>query len=78
VVIRTETRRRLGQVTKQCPSAGATERVARLGRCAWGTFAPDITSRHTTARTMSVLLETSLGDITIDLLVDEAPKCCEK
>lgn len=27
---------------------------------------------------MSVLLETSLGDITIDLLVDEAPKCCEK
>ncbi|CAO2658012.1 Nn.00g072720.m01.CDS01 [Neocucurbitaria sp. VM-36] len=26
---------------------------------------------------MSVLLETSLGDITIDLLVDEAPKCCE-
>lgn len=29
-------------------------------------------------RTMSVLLETSLGDITIDLLVDDAPKCCEK
>lgn len=27
---------------------------------------------------MSVLLETSLGDITIDLLVDDAPKCCEK
>ncbi|KAF2471058.1 cyclophilin-like protein [Lindgomyces ingoldianus] len=26
---------------------------------------------------MSVLLETSVGDITIDLLVDEAPKCCE-
>ncbi|KAI5302302.1 hypothetical protein KEM56_000821 [Ascosphaera pollenicola] len=26
---------------------------------------------------MSVLLETSLGDIVIDLLVDEAPKCCE-
>ncbi|KAL6705954.1 Peptidyl-prolyl cis-trans isomerase-like 4 [Coniothyrium glycines] len=26
---------------------------------------------------MSVLLETSLGDITIDLLVDDAPKCCE-
>jgi len=28
--------------------------------------------------TMSVLLETSAGDITIDLLVKEAPKCCEK
>lgn len=27
---------------------------------------------------MSVLLETSLGDITIDLLVDDAPRCCEK
>ncbi|KAF2798978.1 cyclophilin-like protein [Melanomma pulvis-pyrius CBS 109.77] len=26
---------------------------------------------------MSVLLETSLGDITIDLRVDEAPRCCE-
>ncbi|KAF2868579.1 cyclophilin-like domain-containing protein [Massariosphaeria phaeospora] len=26
---------------------------------------------------MSVLLETSLGDLTIDLLVDDAPKCCE-
>ncbi|KAK5109415.1 Peptidyl-prolyl cis-trans isomerase cyp6 [Meristemomyces frigidus] len=26
---------------------------------------------------MSVLLETSAGDITIDLLVKEAPKCCE-
>jgi cyclophilin family peptidyl-prolyl cis-trans isomerase len=25
-----------------------------------------------------VLLETSAGDITIDLLVKEAPKCCEK
>ena len=27
---------------------------------------------------MSVLLETSAGDITIDLFVEEAPKCCEK
>lgn len=27
---------------------------------------------------MSVLLETSAGDITIDLYVDEAPKACEK
>jgi hypothetical protein len=27
---------------------------------------------------MSVLLETSAGDITIDLLVKDAPKCCEK
>ena len=27
---------------------------------------------------MSVLLETSLGEIVIDLLVDNAPKCCEK
>lgn len=26
---------------------------------------------------MSVLLETSLGDIVIDLLVDESPKACE-
>ncbi|KAK3723280.1 Peptidyl-prolyl cis-trans isomerase-like 4 [Vermiconidia calcicola] len=26
---------------------------------------------------MSVLLETSAGDITIDLFVDEAPRCCE-
>ena len=29
-------------------------------------------------RSMSVLLETSLGDIVIDLLVESAPKCCEK
>ncbi len=28
--------------------------------------------------TMSVLLETSQGDIVIDLLVDYAPKLCEK
>jgi peptidyl-prolyl cis-trans isomerase-like 4 len=34
--------------------------------------------RHDTTQTMSVLLETSLGDIIIDLLVDDAPKCCEK
>lgn len=27
---------------------------------------------------MSVLLETSSGDIVIDLLVDYAPKLCEK
>lgn len=27
---------------------------------------------------MSVLVETSLGDIVIDLLVDYAPKSCEK
>lgn len=27
---------------------------------------------------MSVLLETSLGDIVIDLRVDECPKICEK
>lgn len=27
---------------------------------------------------MSVLLETSAGDIVIDLLVDHAPKLCEK
>ena len=30
------------------------------------------------ARTMSVLLETSLGDITIDLLGEYAPKACTK
>ena len=29
-------------------------------------------------QSMSVLLETSLGDITIDLLVGEAPKSCQK
>lgn len=28
--------------------------------------------------TMSVLIETSLGELVIDLLIDEAPKCCEK
>jgi hypothetical protein len=27
---------------------------------------------------MSVLLETSLGDLVIDLLVDSSPKACEK
>ena len=27
---------------------------------------------------MSVILETSLGDLVIDLLVDDAPKSCEK
>jgi len=35
------------------------------------------TTPHT-LRIMSVLLETSAGDITIDLLVKDAPKCCEK
>ncbi len=35
------------------------------------------TTLHT-LRIMSVLLETSAGDITIDLLVNDAPKCCEK
>lgn len=33
-------------------------------------------SRPTPA--MSVLVETSVGDIVIDLLVDHAPKLCEK
>lgn len=28
--------------------------------------------------TMSALLETSLGDIVIDLLVDDSPRACEK
>lgn len=28
--------------------------------------------------TMSALLETSLGDVVIDLLVEESPKACEK
>lgn len=32
----------------------------------------------TASAKMSVLLETSAGDITIDLYVDEAPKACEK
>ena len=41
-------------------------------------FATNTRSRHNIAQTMSVLLETSLGDITIDLLVDDAPRCCEK
>ena len=27
---------------------------------------------------MSVLLETSVGDLVIDLLIDDAPKACEK
>ena len=27
---------------------------------------------------MSVILETSLGDLVVDLLVDNAPKLCEK
>ena len=34
--------------------------------------------RYRAVGIMSVLLETSLGDITIDLLVDDAPTCCEK
>ena len=29
-------------------------------------------------QTMSVLLETSLGDLVVDLLVDHAPRACEK
>jgi hypothetical protein len=28
--------------------------------------------------TMSVILETSVGDITVDLLVDDAPNACKK
>lgn len=27
---------------------------------------------------MSVILETSLGDLVVDLLVEDAPKSCEK
>lgn len=42
------------------------------------TFATSTRSPHNIPQAMSVLLETSLGDITIDLLVDDAPKCCEK
>lgn len=34
-------------------------------------------SYHATEN-MSVLLETSVGDIVIDLLVDFAPRACEK
>ena len=33
---------------------------------------------HARENVMSVLLETSAGDIVIDLLVDYAPKLCEK
>jgi hypothetical protein len=32
---------------------------------------------HDATQIMSVLLETSLGDIAIDLLVDDAPECCD-
>ena len=27
---------------------------------------------------MSVILETSVGDIVVDLLINDAPRCCEK
>jgi hypothetical protein len=50
---------------------------AQLLRALRATFATSIPP-PSTAAIMSVLLETSLGDITIDLLVDDAPKCCEK
>lgn len=33
---------------------------------------------NTTIQTMSVLLETSLGDIVIDLLTESSPRACEK
>ena len=42
------------------------------------TSAAFIVSRTEATSTMSVLLETSLGDIVIDLMVDYAPKACEK
>lgn len=38
----------------------------------------DVGGVFMTLGVMSVLLETSLGDIVLDLLVDEAPKACEK
>ena len=42
----------------------------RSRRVVWGLRPP--------TTTMSVLLETSLGDLVIDLLVDASPKACEK
>jgi hypothetical protein len=36
------------------------------------------TASTTLPVTMSVLVETTAGDIVIDLLVDNAPKLCEK
>ena len=41
----------------------------RLHRFAFGCYRP---------LTMSVLIETSAGDLVVDLLVDYAPKLCEK
>jgi hypothetical protein len=38
----------------------------------------EIRSNFWSIATMSVLLETSAGDIVIDLLVDYSPKLCEK
>lgn len=40
--------------------------------------AAELAGRRRSANSMSALLETSLGDIVIDLLVDESPKACEK
>lgn len=42
-------------------------------------FVPNLLIQRVTHNlSMSALLETSLGDIVIDLLVDESPKACEK
>ncbi len=49
---------------------------------AWSTLLlstlPTLLTGGRAANSMSALLETSLGDIVIDLLVDESPKACEK
>lgn len=44
----------------------------------FGQTLPTLLNGGRTADSMSALLETSLGDIVIDLLVDESPKACEK
>jgi hypothetical protein len=52
-----------------------------LALCHWsklGPFVLNFQPSPVNKPSMSALLETSLGDIVIDLLVDESPKACEK
>ena len=52
-----------------------------LALCHWSKLGPFVLNFQPSPvdkPSMSALLETSLGDIVIDLLVDESPKACEK
>jgi hypothetical protein len=57
-----------------CWSSRSASRLSSSHDCSFNGSKP----QGVCTGSMSVLLETSAGDIVIDLLVDHAPKLCEK